>query len=70
LHWKVEPPSVEENVKAAFAELDGFDGFESMVVFGATVSTDHVYWAGVASVFPAWSVARTLKVWLPSERPE
>ncbi len=41
-----------------------------MVVFGATVSTVHVYCAGEASVFPAASVARTLKVWLPSERPE
>jgi hypothetical protein len=37
---------------------------------GLTVSTVQVNWAGVASVFPASSVARTLKVWLPSERPE
>ena len=43
-------------------------GFESMVVLGAIVSTVHVYCAGEASVFPAASVARTLKVWLPSER--
>jgi hypothetical protein len=35
---------------------------------GATVSIDHVDWAGVASVLPAPSTARTLKVWLPSER--
>ena len=61
---------MDENVKVAFAEPEGFVGLESMVVFGATVSTVHVYCAGEASVFPAASVARTLKVWLPSERPE
>ena len=37
---------------------------------GAIVSIVHVYWAGVGSVLPAASVARTSKVWLPSERPE
>ena len=68
-HSKVEAPSVDENVKFALAELEGSVGFESMVVLGATVSTVHVYCAGEASVFPAASVARTLKVWLPSERP-
>ena len=41
-----------------------------MVVSGAAVSTVHVNCAGEASVFPAASVARTLKVWLPSKRPE
>ena len=35
---------------------------------GAVVSTVHVKLAGVASVLPASSVARTWKVWLPSER--
>ena len=39
-----------------------------VVELGAIVSTVHVYCAGEASVFPAASVARTLKVWLPSER--
>ena len=38
------------------------------VELGAVVSTSHVNVAGEASVFPATSVARTLKVWLPSAR--
>jgi len=38
------------------------------VELGATVSIAQVDCAGVASVFPAVSTARTLKVWLPSER--
>src|SRR5436189_5937658 len=44
-----------------------------MYVVGAVIATvggprsiDHVWLAGVASVFPAGSVARTSKVWLPS----
>src|SRR4051812_46509464 len=37
-----------------------------MEVFGALTSTVQVNDAGVASVLPAWSVARTSKVWLPS----
>ena len=37
---------------------------------GDVVSTVHVYWAGVGSVFPAPSVAFTLNVWLPSESEE
>ena len=43
-----------------------------IVVSGAVVSgvcTVHVRVAGVASVFPAASVARTLKVCAPSARP-
>ena len=39
-----------------------------MVELGAVVSTTQVKLAGLASVFPAWSVARTSKVWLPSAR--
>jgi hypothetical protein len=37
-----------------------------MVVSGAAVSTVQVYVAGLASVLPAESVARTRKVWDPS----
>src|SRR5213080_3254380 len=44
-----------------------------MYVVGAVIATvggprsiDHVWLAGVASLFPAASVARTSKVWLPS----
>ena len=35
---------------------------------GAVVSTSQVKEAGVESVLPAWSVARTSTVWLPSPR--
>jgi hypothetical protein len=42
--------------------LDGSDGEESIDVCGRLKSTVHVYVAGVASVLPAWSVARTSKV--------
>ena len=38
--------------------------------FGAVVSTVQVKLAGVASVFPAWSIARTSKLWEPSASPE
>ncbi len=40
-----------------------------MVVSGGAVSTVQVRVAGEASVLPAWSIARTAKVWLPSARP-
>ena len=36
---------------------------------GAVASIVHVCVAGVASTFPAGSVARIWKVWLPSARP-
>jgi hypothetical protein len=39
-----------------------------IVAVGAPVSTTQVAEAGLP-VFPAWSVARTRKVWLPSARP-
>ena len=47
----------------------GSFGVEPMDVFGGVVSTVHVNCAGEASVLPATSVARTLKVWLSSARP-
>ena len=46
--------------------MDGSAGLESIVVFGAVRSTIHVWLAGVASVLPAVSVARTWNVWLPA----
>jgi hypothetical protein len=58
---------VKEN-EAVF-EFVRAGGFAVMVVFGATASTVHVWVAGVASTFPAGSVARTRKVWDPPERP-
>ena len=36
------------------------------VTVGGPRSIDHVWLAGLVSVFPAGSVARTAKVWLPS----
>ena len=39
-----------------------------VVELGAVVSTSQVYEAAEASWFPATSVARTSKVWLPSAR--
>ena len=69
-HSKVEPPSVAENSKDGLGLVSGSGGTTSMVVSGAAVSIVHVNCAGEASVFPAWSVARTLNVWLPSARPE
>src|SRR5215210_6804819 len=65
-HSKVEPPSEELNAKVGVVFPDGLEGPESMVVFGAVRSTVQVWPAGVASVLPAASVARTWKVWLPA----
>ncbi len=69
LHSKVEPPSLEAKEKSAFAELLGSLGCAVIVVFGAAVSIVQVKLAGVASVLPAASVARTWKVCEPSARP-
>ena len=67
-HSNVEPGSLAENSKVGASSLDGSAGTSSSVVFGAAVSTVQVWEAGVASVRPAGSVARTWKVWLPSAR--
>src|SRR5437868_15517361 len=40
-----------------------------MVVSGVVTSTTHVLIAGVASTFPALSIARTRTLWLPSVSP-
>ena len=73
-HWKEatpEPPvSVPENVKLADADPLRVGGPESIEVVGAVVSIVQVELAGVASTFPAWSIARTSKVWEPSASPE
>jgi hypothetical protein len=67
-HSKLEPVSDELNVKVGVALPDGSDGLESIVVFGAVRSIVQVCDAGLPSVLPAWSVARTSKVWLPAPR--
>jgi hypothetical protein len=73
-HWNVAPVS-DENAKLAaeeFVVAGGppemtvpAPGASSIWVTGAVVSIVHVKLAGVGSVFPAASVARTAKVWLP-----
>ena len=60
-HSKVEPPSLELNVKLAEVELVGFDGFVSIVVCGAVVSIVNVRLDGVSTLAAA-SVARTRTV--------
>ena len=50
----------------AVASLVGPGGPELIVVWGPTVSTVKLREAGLGSVLPAGSVARTSKVWAPS----
>ena len=69
LHSNVEPDSLEVKLSVAEVEFVGSAGPEPIVVFGAVVSIVHVFVAGEASALPAWSTARTWKVWLPSVRP-
>ena len=66
-HSKVEPVSLEEKPKVGVESLVGPEAPEVIVVFGAWVSTVKERVAGVASTLPAGSVARTAKVWAPSE---
>ena len=70
MHWKVLPDSEAEKLKLAAALFVTVGGVLVNVVSGAVRSMVHVTLAGEASVFPAPSVARTWKVWLPAARPE
>src|SRR3954454_10855996 len=56
------------NVGVLSAVVEPSAGPESIVVSGAPRSTSKLRLAGVASVLPALSVARTAKVWRPAER--
>ena len=56
------PASVDVKLKLALVLLVAGGGAEAMVVFGAVASIVHVWLAGVGSVLPAGSVARTRKV--------
>src|SRR2546422_10970569 len=67
-HSKVVPLSEDLKVKLGVVSFEGSAGLVSMVVFGAVRSTVQVWLAGEPSVLPAWSVARTSKVWLPALR--
>ena len=65
-HWKLSPDSLSENTKVALVRLVGFPWPEPMAgAGGGVVSIVHDQAVGK----PVWlseSVARTLKVWLPS----
>ena len=67
LHWKVEPVFELEKLKLALVWLVGLAGCELMVTVGAVVSIVHVELA--LPVFPAGSVAVTVKVCEPAARP-
>jgi hypothetical protein len=49
-------------VNVGVASLDGLPGLVSIVVFGGPTSMIQVWLAGLASVLPAGSVARTSNV--------
>ena len=61
---------VEVKLKLGAVEFVGSEGPAVIVVSGAVRSIVHVWLAGVASVLPAGSVARTSNVWLPPASPE
>jgi hypothetical protein len=65
VHANVEGDSVDENEKDADVAFVAAGGCAAIDVEGGTVSTVHVKLAGVASEFPAWSVAATVNVWVP-----
>ena len=64
-HWNVEPASVELKVKVALVLLTEPVGPVLIVVSGAVVSITNVCDAGVGSMLPPESIARTWNVWLP-----
>ena len=68
-HSKLAPGSSAEKAKAAEALRVSASGPESMLVCGGLVSIVQEYVAGVESVLPAGSVARTANVCSPSSRP-
>ena len=65
-HSKLDPGSEEEKANEGEASLVAPEGPESIVVSGLAVSTVKLGDAGVASVFPTASVARTSNVCEPS----
>jgi adenine deaminase len=62
LHVKVLPASVAVKLKLALVLLVSADGLAVIVVSGDVTSIVQVKLAGVASVLPSVSVARTWKV--------
>ena len=72
LHSNVAPASLAVNANEALVESVDASGPDVIVVSGGVVSAGvivHVRVAGVASVLPAGSVARTLNVCAPTPRP-
>jgi hypothetical protein len=69
-HSNVEPGSLERKLKLASRSVVLGSGADSMVVVGAVRSplTVHVQLAGVGSMFPETSTARTSSVCWPSVR--
>jgi len=65
-HWNVEPVLELVNEKLAEVALVGFAGCAVMFTVGAVVSIVQVEVA--LPVFPAGSVAVTVKVWEPDAR--
>ena len=65
-HSKPGPASDAVNEKLAPVEFDAAGGEEVIVVFAGVRSTVKVNDAGVASTFPAASIARTSNVYVPS----
>jgi len=68
-HSIVASGSSTVNVKVASGEFDGDDGALVISIIALVVSTVHVNDAGLGSVLPAASVARTSNVCEPSMRP-
>ena len=68
-HWKVLPDSLEVKLKLALVWLVALAGADVIVVSGGVRSIVHVKLAGVASVLPTASVARTSKVCVPATSP-
>jgi hypothetical protein len=64
-HSKLDPDSLAVNWKLTVAFVVVAGGAWVMVVFGAVVSIVTERLAGVVSMFPAESIARTWKVWVP-----
>ena len=58
-HWNVEPSSVAVKLKVGVLSLVVLDGPLVIVVSGGVVSTVNARVAGVGSVLPAGSMART-----------
>jgi hypothetical protein len=70
-HWNALSGSLATKLKLAVVWFvtAGGPGLV-IVVFGGVRSITQVCVAGLASVFPAGSVARTSKVWGPAPSPE